>query len=112
MLFFRGKAIMIRGFYFACTLFVLFGCSSLEDKIQDVHNGESKSQVIAFLGKPDGVVRLGEYEALRYSNRTANAGSSVGSDYNVILLEGMVVEYGYGDVRENDLRESNPTYNN
>jgi hypothetical protein len=103
---------MIRGFYLACILFVLFGCTSLEDKIQNVHNGVSKSQVIAFLGKPDGFVRLGEYEALRYSNSPVNAGSSVGSDYNVILLEGLVVEYGYGYVRENDVRQSNPTYNN
>jgi ABC-type phosphate transport system ATPase subunit len=97
---------MIRGFLVACLLVVLFGCATGE-KIQDVHVGMSKGQVIAFLGKPDGSQRSGEYEALRYTNRTINGSSPDRADYNVILLEGSVVEYGFGYVRQRD-----PTVNN
>ena len=97
---------MIRDFLVACFLVVLFGCATGE-KIQDIHVGMSKGQIIAFLGKPDGSQRSGEYEALRYTNRPVSGSSSDRADYNVILLEGFVVEYGSGYVRQRD-----PTVNN
>jgi len=88
------------------------GCASLEDKIQNVSYGVSKNQVITLLGKPDGSMRSSGYEALRYSNHPVNDGSPVGSDFNVIFVGGFVVDYGYGYVRENNRRESNPSYYN
>jgi hypothetical protein len=103
---------MIRGLVVTCILAMLSGCASLEDKIQNVSYGVSKNQVIALLGKPDGSMRSGKYEALRYSNHPVNDGSPVGSEYNVIFADGFVIDYGYGYVRENNLRESNPSYNN
>ena len=103
---------MIRGLVVACILVVLSGCASLEDKIQNVSIGASKNQVITLLGKPDGSMRSGKYEALRYSNHPVNDGTPVGPDYNVIFVDGFVIDYGYGYVRENDQRESNPSYNN
>lgn len=97
---------MIRGFLVACILVVLFGCVT-EDHIQNVHKGISKAQVIALLGNPDGFQRSGEYEALRYANRPVSGSSSEHADYNVILVDGLVVEYGYGYVRQRD-----PSVNN
>ncbi len=103
---------MIRGFFVTCILAMLFGCASLEDKIQNVSIGVSKNQVITLLGKPDGSMRSGKYEALRYSDHTVKDSSPARSDYNVIFVDGFVIDYGYGYVRENDQRESNPSYNN
>jgi hypothetical protein len=93
---------MTKGFLVACILTVLFGCAAFEDKIQDVHKGATKNQVITFLGKPDESVRSGIYEALRYTNRPDSAGQPVGSDYIVILQGGSVVEYGYGYFKQRD----------
>jgi hypothetical protein len=91
---------------------MLSGCASLEDKIQSVSYGATKNQVITLLGEPDGTVRSSGYSALRYSNHPVNDGTPVGSDYNVIFWGCCVVDYGYGYVRENDQRESHPSYNN
>lgn len=96
---------MIRGFLVACILFVLFGCA--EEKIKDVHKGVSWHQVVTLLGEPDGSQRSGPYEALRYSNLPSNGTPADHVDYNVILLEGFVIDYGYGYVRQRD-----PSVNN
>lgn len=93
---------MTKGFLVACILIVLFGCAAFEDKIQAVHKGATKNQVITLLGNPDGSERSGEYEALRYTNRPDGAGQPAGSDYIVILVEGRVVDYGYGYVKQRD----------
>lgn len=96
---------MIKGFLVACLLVGLCGCAG--EKIQDIRKGLSKDQVIAFLGKPDGSQLSGEYEALQYTNRPINGASSGRADYNVILLEGFVVEYGFGYAKQRD-----PSVNN
>jgi len=93
---------MTKGFLIACILIVLSGCAAFEDKIQNVHNGATKNQVITLLGSPDGSELSGEYEALRYTNRPDSAGQPAGSDYNVILVGGRVIEYGYGYVKQRD----------
>jgi hypothetical protein len=96
---------MIKGFLVAFILIGLFGCAN--QPIQDIHKGVSKPQVIDFLGKPDGSQRSGPYEALQYINRPVNGASSERADYNVILVEGYVVDYGYGYVRQRDPTVSN-----
>jgi hypothetical protein len=99
--FVRGEEIMIRGFFVACILVVLFGCATGE-QIHDLHAGMDKSEVIAFLGNPDGSQRSGIYEALLYKDRPINGSSLERADYNVILWEGLVIEYGFGYVRQRD----------
>jgi hypothetical protein len=96
---------MIRRFLVAFILAGLFGCAN--QPIQDIHKGVSKTQVIDFLGNPDGSQRSGPYEALRYTNRPINGSSTERADYNVILMGGFVVEYGYGYVRQRDPTVSN-----
>ena len=80
---------------------VLVGCVTGE-RMQSVREGMSKDEVIGMLGNPDGFRRSGEYEALRYANRLISGWSWDRADYNVILRNGRVVEYGPGQVRQRD----------
>ena len=70
--------------------------------MQSVREDMSKDEVISILGSPDGFQRIGEYEALRYSNRLISGWSWDRTNYTVILREGRVVEYGPGQVRQRD----------
>jgi hypothetical protein len=92
---------MIRGILVACILAGLYGCVT-EDPIQDIHKGVSKGQVIKFLGHPDASQVSGSFEALRYSNRPVGGSPAGQGDYNVILLQGFVIDYGYGYVKQRD----------
>lgn len=92
---------MIRGLLVGCLLLELLGCSTGE-RMQSVREGMSKDEVIATLGNPDGFQRSGDYEALRYANRLISGWSWDRADYNVILRNGRVVEYGPGQVRQRD----------
>ena len=82
-------------------LFALSACVTGE-RMQSVREGMSKEEVVSVLGNPDGFQRVGEYEALRYSNRLISTWSWIRADYNVILKAGRVVEYGPGQVRQRD----------
>jgi len=79
----------------------LVGCVTGE-LMQSVREGMSKEEVIGVLGNPDGFQRSGEYEALRYTNRLISGWSWDRADYNVILRNGRVLEYGPGQVRQRD----------
>ncbi len=79
----------------------LVGCITGE-RMQSVREGMSKDEVIGVLGNPDGFQRSGEYEALRYTNRLISGWSWDRADYNVILRNGRVLEYGPGQVRQRD----------
>jgi hypothetical protein len=80
---------------------VLLGCVTGE-RMQSVREGMSKDEVIGVLGNPDGFQRSGEYEALRYTNRLISGWSWDRADYNVVLRNGRVAEYGPGQVRQRD----------
>jgi hypothetical protein len=82
-------------------LHVLSGCVTGE-RMQSVHEGMWKDEVVSALGNPDEVQRIGEYEVLRYTNRLISGWSWDRTDYNVILRGGRVVEYGPGQVRQRD----------
>lgn len=79
----------------------LVGCVTGE-LMQSVREGMSKDEVIGVLGNPDGFQRSGEYESLRYTNRLISGWSWDRADYNVILRNGRVLEYGPGQVRQRD----------
>lgn len=72
------------------------------ERMKRVHEGMSKDQVLEILGNPDGFRRSGDYEALRYTNRLISGWSWDRADYNIILHNGRVVEYGPGGVRQQD----------
>jgi hypothetical protein len=103
----KGTRTMIRNLLVAFTLLVLFGCASMEDKIQEVHKGATKNQVIVLLGQPDSSQLSGDYEALLYANRPVNDAATERADYIVILLEKQVIDFGYGYVRQGDSSVTN-----
>lgn len=92
---------MLRLICALALLVVLAGCVTGE-LMQSVREGMSKDEVIEVLGNPDGFQRSGEYEALRYTNRLISGWSWDRADYNVILRDGRVLEYGPGQVRQRD----------
>jgi hypothetical protein len=68
-----------------------------------IHEGMARAEVISTLGNPDGFQRSGDYEALRYSNRLISGWSWDRADYTVLLLDGRVIGYGPGEVRQRDM---------
>jgi hypothetical protein len=82
-------------------LLALSGCATGE-RMQTVHEGMWKDEVVSLLGNPDGFQRIGDYEVLRYTNRLISGWSRDRADYNVILRGGRVVEYGPGQVLQRD----------
>jgi hypothetical protein len=66
----------------------------------NIREGMTKEQVISTLGNPDGLKRAGDYEALLYTNRLISGWSWDRTDYSVILRNDRVVEYGTGQVRQ------------
>ena len=93
---------MLRLIFCVLTLSAaLAGCVTGE-RMQNVREGMSKDEVIRVLGNPDGFQRSGDYEALRYTNLLISGWSWDRADYNVILSNGQVLEYGPGQVRQRD----------
>lgn len=76
----------------------LFGCVAGE-KMSRLHPGMTKAEVVSVLGRPDGYKRIEGHEIYRYSNRLSSGWSWDRADYNVVLKNDRVVEYGAGEVR-------------
>lgn len=83
------------------TFLFQLGCATGELVRGGVREGMSKQQIISELGNPDGFQRIGEYEALLYTNRLISGWSWDRTDYTIILRNGHVVQYGTGQVRQN-----------
>jgi hypothetical protein len=60
--------------------------------------GQTNAQVIAQMGQPDGYRSSGNVEVLTYSDRLISGWSWGRADYQVILRNGRVAEYGFGQV--------------
>jgi len=61
--------------------------------------GMTKAQVVGVLGQPDGYRKIENQEVLSWNNRLSSGWARDRADYNVILTEGRVTEYGQGQVR-------------
>src|SRR5262249_16428582 len=80
-------------------LVVMLTACATGDRIQSMHEGMSKDEVIAALGNPDGFQQSGDYEVLRYRDRVNGKWPwDRATDYNVILKNGRAVQYGPGRV--------------
>ncbi len=94
------------------TMFVMFGlmsllswftgCATTGERISRIREGMSRQQVEAIMGKPDGFKRAGDYESIQYAHRLVTGWAWDRADYNVILKNDRVVEYGIGEVRVKD----------
>lgn len=69
------------------------------EKMSSVRPGMTKAQVIAILGQPDGYRKVDNQEILSWNNRLSSGWAWDRADYNVIVSDGKVVEYGQGQVR-------------
>ncbi|WP_429563628.1 hypothetical protein [Paraburkholderia sp. MM6662-R1] len=78
---------------------LISGCVTGQ-KMSDIHEGMTKSEVEAVLGNADGYQRSGQYEALRYTDRLISGWSWNRADYTVVLQNGRVTEYGPAQVRQ------------
>jgi len=66
--------------------------------------GMTRQQVVGILGRPDAVRTSGPYEQLGYTHRLVTGSSWDRSDFNVILKDGRVVEFGHGEIRDRSPR--------
>lgn len=76
------------------------GCVTGDRVRSDVDIGMTKAEVIKALGRPDGVRSAGNSEVLQYTNRIISGWSWDRADYAIVLVDGIVTEYGTGEVRQ------------
>jgi hypothetical protein len=79
-------------------VFLLSACTTGE-KMSGLEPGMTRQQVVGILGRPDAVRSSGLYEQLEYTHRLVTGWSWDRSDFNVILKNGRVVEFGHGEIR-------------
>src|SRR5688500_12167634 len=77
---------------------LLVGCATGK-KMSNIRPDLHKSDVVRILGQHDGLGTVENHEVVRYSNRATSGWSWDRADYNVVFLNGRVVEYGAGEVR-------------
>jgi hypothetical protein len=90
----------LRSLILVLMLSLLTACATGEKVRGSVHEGMPKAAVIDLLGKPDGFRREGSIETLQYVNRLISGWSWDRTDYAVILTDGVVTEYGHGEVQQ------------
>ena len=88
------------GFAFLAFSTLLIASCVTGEKMTSLSPGMTKGQVIAALGHPDGYQSEGNYEVLRYTNKLVSGFSWDRADYYAILRDGKLVEYGAGQVRQ------------
>ncbi len=93
------------------TTLLLTSCATVE-KMSNLREGMTKSEVISTAGSPSGFHRNGEYEALLYTDLLINGWSVFSglswdrTDYSVILKNDQVIEYGPGKIVKHKKNES------
>ena len=78
---------------------VLSACTTGE-KMSKLEPGMTRQQVVGILGRPDAVHSSGPYEQLEYTHRLITGWSWDRSDFEVILKDGRVLEFGHGEIRD------------
>jgi len=93
----------IAGKWSLMSLILLTGCTTGE-KMSRIETGMSRQQVIAILGRPDEVSSQGQYERLGFTHRLITGWSWDRTDFNVVLKDGKVLQYGHGEIRDRSPR--------
>ena len=89
------KRIILAGLCLA-----IVGCATGE-KMRRLNTGMDRQAVERQLGRPDGFSEQEGYQVLTYKNRLMSGWSWDRADYQVLLKDGLVVQYGPGEVRQN-----------
>ena len=83
-------------------IIALVGCATdyrTDYRISRLKKGMSEDSATSVMGKPDKVERKGEYVVLRYEYRPIPYYPDDRADYYVIVENGLVVDYGAGQIR-------------
>jgi hypothetical protein len=78
----------------------LVGCFHGE-RITEVHPDMSFEEVKAIMGPPEGYRKDGDYEVYSYYNKIISGWAWDRADYHYIVKDGKVVQYGAGEIRQN-----------
>lgn len=98
----KNRLISVIG---VCSVLLLSGCVT-GNSVRQLTPGMSRAEAIDVMGPPDGVMVEGQFEALSYSNRLMSGWSWDRTDYYVILEDGIVTQYGNGEVRQDQRQGS------
>lgn len=96
---------MNRKMLYVAIVSLICACATGE-RIVRLDPGMSKNQVVDVMGRPDGYKAQDGYEVLRYTNRLISGWSWDRADYNVVIKDGKLVEYGAGEVRTKQVGSS------
>jgi outer membrane protein assembly factor BamE (lipoprotein component of BamABCDE complex) len=81
------------------TIIVLISACATGERIVRLDPGMTKDQVVDVMGRPDGFKAQDGYEVFRYTNRLISGWSWDRADYNIVMKDGKLIEYGAGEVR-------------
>ena len=86
--------------FLALSVVSVFSACTTGEKMSGLEPGMTRQQVVGVLGRPDAVRSNGQYEQLEYTHRLVTGWSWDRSDFNVILKNGRVVEFGHDEIRD------------
>jgi hypothetical protein len=79
-------------------ILALIGCAT-GDRISKLKTGMLEDRATNIMGEPDRVEQRGEYAVFRYKDRLIGSHTNERADYYVIVKNGLVVDYGIGEIR-------------
>jgi hypothetical protein len=79
-------------------IITLIGCAT-GDRISKLRTGMLEDRATNIMGEPDRIEKRGEYVVFRYRDRLIGGHSYQKADYYVIVKNGLVVDYGIGEIR-------------
>ena len=85
---------------FISVLLSFVGCFHGE-KISRVRPGTSIEELHSIMGHQEGYKKIGDYEIYSYYNKLISGWAWDRADYHYIVKDGKVVEYGAGEIRQN-----------
>lgn len=91
---------MLRSLAVALCVLLLSACATGEKVRAELRPGMTRAEVVQMIGNPDGVRSHEGSEVLQYTNRLISGWSWDRADYFVVLKDGVVTEYGTGQVRQ------------
>ncbi len=78
-----------------------FGCFHGE-KITRIQPGMSVQELKNIMGPQEGYKKIGDYEIYSYYNKLISGWAHSRADYHYIVKDGKIVEYGAGEIRQNN----------
>jgi hypothetical protein len=79
-------------------ILALIGCAT-GDRISKLKTGMLEDRATNIMGEPDRIEQRGEYAVFRYKDRLIGSHTNERADYYVIVKNGLVVDYGIGEIR-------------